>query len=64
MTIRASDMLLATERAMRMQIARDRITVGHGKLREEKAVEFAAAMTAAFAELQRALADRLRSETA
>jgi hypothetical protein len=64
MTLRASDMLYAIERAMRMQIARDRITVGQGKLRKEKAVEFAAAMNAAFIELQRALADRLRSEIA
>lgn len=63
MTIPAASLLLATDQAMRMQIARDKISMGQGKLTDRKAAEFAAAMEAAYEALQRALADQLKSET-
>lgn len=63
MTIRAATLLLATDRAMRGQIVRDKISVKQGKLREDKAQEFVAAMETAYEALQRALVDQLRSET-
>lgn len=62
MTIPAASILLAADRAMRGQIVRDKISVKQGKLREDKAQEFVAAMEAAYEALQRALADQLRSE--
>lgn len=63
MSIPASAQLLATCRAMRTMMARDQISVSQGKLREDKAQEFAAAMEASYETLQRALADALRRET-